>query len=245
MSPRTRLRVPLAAAVAVVAVVVLLTGAMVARGAPDERAGHAGTAVPADPARTTATPSSRGLLRVPVRARQAKVFVVGDSLTVGTEPWLRAALHRRGWSLAGVDARVGRPVAEGLRILRAHAARLPRTVLIALGTNDLGAPPAAVAGWLRAARTALGGRRIVWVDLCLADRYDPRLKPFRAIDAALATYAPRYRVEVADWCAYATAHGISPGPDGIHYLPAGYRQRASFYAAALATTAAGGRPHRR
>jgi lysophospholipase L1-like esterase len=164
------------------------------------------------------------------------VYVVGDSLTVGTEPWLRPDLRRRGWTLTGVSARVGRPVSEGLAVLRAHRTRLPRTIVIALGTNDLGAGRQTVRGWLRTARAILGHRRIVWVNLCLASAADPRLAAYRQLNASLDAYAPRFGVVVAHWCSYATARGIRPGPDGIHYPPGGYRSRAAFYARAIATT---------
>jgi lysophospholipase L1-like esterase len=165
--------------------------------------------------------------------RPGAVFVVGDSLTVGTEPWLRASLRRAGWSLTGVDARVGRPVSEGLRILRARSG-LPATVIVALGTNDLGAAPSTVAQWLRTARDIVGHRRLVWVNLCLSATDHPRLAGFRQINAALATYAARFGVQIADWCSFAGRQDIRPGPDGIHYSPAAYEQRARFYAAALA-----------
>jgi lysophospholipase L1-like esterase len=171
------------------------------------------------------------------RTARRRVFVIGDSLTLGTEPWLAAALHREGWSLTGVDARVGRPVPEGLSILRRRAHRLPSTVVIALGTNDLGAPPAAVAGWLRTARRIVGPRRLVWVNLCLDASVQPQFRGFRHINASLDELAPRFGVQIAHWCSFASQHGITPGPDGIHYTPAAYRLRAWFYAAALADTA--------
>lgn len=157
------------------------------------------------------------------------VFVVGDSLTVGVEPWLASDLVEQGWTLDGVDARVGRGVSEGLNRLQADAADLPDTVLVALGTNDLGATPAEVEGWLSNARDIVGGRRLIWVNLCLNDKGSSRLASYRQIDDALETFAPDYGVELADWCAFATRHDITPGYDGIHYGAAGYQQRAAFY----------------
>jgi lysophospholipase L1-like esterase len=162
------------------------------------------------------------------------VFVVGDSLTVGAQPYLRAALHGHGWVLAGVSARVGRPVSEGLAVLRAHRVTLPPVVLIALGTNNLAATQLDVKSWLRTARGIVGTRPIVWVNLCLNDARLPYLRSFRLINAALVRYAPRFGVRVADWCGYAGRHGVTNGPDGIHYGPDGYRVRAGFYARALA-----------
>lgn len=199
-------------------------------------------AAPAHPAAATATTvrpvsaaaTARSSTHPTATTGSRRVFVVGDSLTLGTEPYLAAAMHRRGWTLTRVDARGGRPVNDGFAVLRTQRARLPQTVVIALGTNNLWQGPAAVPGWLRTARAIVGDRRLIWVNLCLNDKVASWLRPYRAIDAALRTDAPRYGVEVADWCGYATRHYISPGPDGIHYGPTDYRVRAAFYAAAVA-----------
>lgn len=168
------------------------------------------------------------------RIHPGSVFVVGDSLTVGTEPWLGADLHRHGWRLAGVDARVGRPVPEGLQVLRSQGASLPGTVVIALGTNDLGADRATVISWMQSARAIVGHRRLIWVNLCLAANVDPPLGTYRSINTMLRQIAPRYGVQIADWCAFAHAHHLTPGPDHIHYTASGYRERASFYATTIA-----------
>lgn len=179
----------------------------------------------------------------PAQPTDNHVFVVGDSLTVGTEPWLRADLSRAGWSLTNVNARVGRPVDEGLAVLRTTAARLPSTVVVALGTNNLGASAAIVGQWLREARRIAGSRRLVWVNTCpSAIAGQQRMAGARLINAALQTFAPRFRVQVADWCAFAARHGIVPGPDGIHYSPTGYQARAAFYAAVLGVRHRGAGP---
>ena len=163
------------------------------------------------------------------------VLVVGDSLTVGTEPWLSAVVGGQGWTLTGVDARVGRGVPEGLSVLRTDIASLAQgTVVVALGTNDLNSTAAQVAGWLASARRIVGSRRLIWINLCLAGQPGTWLGSYRQINRWLADYAPRYQVQVADWCSFATRSGIQPGPDGIHYAPAAYRQRAAFYAATIA-----------
>jgi lysophospholipase L1-like esterase len=219
------------AAIVVVAAVLLLVPVLVLalRGADDRAHAAVAPLVAAAPANATVTVASAPrAVAVPHR-----VFVVGDSLTVGTQPWLRAAMHRHGWSLAGVDARVGRPVSEGLAVLRAHRASLPPVVLVALGTNNLGATQQDVRSWLRSTRQIVGSRPVVWVNLCLNDVQQPRLRGFRAINAALLRYAPRFGIKVADWCGYASRHGVTNGPDGIHYGPDAYRVRARFYALAL------------
>jgi lysophospholipase L1-like esterase len=169
------------------------------------------------------------------RVVSTRAFVVGDSLTVGTEPWLPAALRNRGWTLSGVNARVGRGVPEGLDVLRRRASRLPSTVVVALGTNNLPSTKSDFTRWLRAARDIVGARTLVWVNLCLNDTGRPWLRHYHRINTWLADLAPRFRIRVADWCGFATSHHIAPGPDGIHYSPTAYRQRAAYYARVLST----------
>jgi lysophospholipase L1-like esterase len=221
------------AAIVVVAAIVLLVPLLAWAVRAGDAPAHAATARPLAAALGTAT------VTVVSGARAAppphRVFVVGDSLTVGTQPWLRTAMQRRGWTLTGADARVGRPVSEGLAVLRAHRATLPPYVLIALGTNNLGATAQDVKSWLRSARQIAGTRPVAWVNLCLNDASQPRLRGFRIINAALLKYAPRFRITVADWCTYAGRHGVTNGPDGIHYGPGAYRVRAAFYARAVAS----------
>jgi lysophospholipase L1-like esterase len=221
------------AAIVVVAAVLLLVPLLAWAFRDGDARAHAATAplATAAPANAAVTVGSAPRAASPPH----RVFVVGDSLTVGTQPWLRAAMHRRGWTLAGVDARVGRPVSEGLAVLRAHRASLPPVVLLALGTNNLGATSQDVKSWLQSARRIAGTRPIVWVNLCLNDTQQPRLRGFHAINAALVKYAPRFGIKVADWCRYAGRHGVTNGPDGIHYGPDAYRVRAAFYAFALSS----------
>ena len=59
--------------------------------------------------------------------------LVGDSLNVGTDPWLREELPR--WEIDAHD-RVGRTTAEGLEVLRERAGALAPVVVVSLGTND-------------------------------------------------------------------------------------------------------------
>lgn len=231
MSATARARL---ARLVIVVVALSLGGVVVARASTDDRSTVRSAAHTTRTARL-GQPVARPVAAKAVRPQPGSVFVVGDSLTVGTEPYLRTDVRHRGWRLTGVDARIGRPVAEGLQVLRARRSSLPGTVLIALGTNDLGAGRSTVASWLRSARKILGHRRVIWVNLCLAAGGDPRLASYRALNALLDKLAPRYGVQVANWCAYAHAHHVQPGPDHIHYTSAGYRQRASFYAAAISS----------
>jgi hypothetical protein len=169
----------------------------------------------------------------PQSAAAPELFVVGDSLTVGAEPWLADAVRARGWRLTGVDARVGRTVPEGLAVLRKHAraGTLPATVLVALGTNNLGASAADIETWMSTARGIVGDeRQLGWVNISVAA---PRAERAAEIDTALAASARRWNVQVLDWNGWARRNGITNKADGIHYEDGAYRLRALFYAAAL------------
>ncbi|HET7652472.1 MAG TPA: hypothetical protein VFK42_05495 [Acidimicrobiales bacterium] len=191
-------------------------------------------ASPGAPLPTTIAPAPPPVVAPPRRSSAApEVFVVGDSLTVGIEPWLADAVRARGWRLTGVDARVGRTVPEGLAVLkkRVRARTLPSTVIVALGTNNLGASDADIESWVSAARSIVGDeRQLGWVNLSVAP---PRAERAREIDAALATSSRRWNVQILDWYGWTHRNGITNKADGIHYEDGVYRLRALFYAAAL------------
>ena len=195
----------------------------------------AGATSTVKPRGTTRRPRSAPLAQLGRPAPEGRpVFVVGDSLTVGAEPWLAGALGPWGW-FPTVDARVSRPTDEGLSILERERRKggLPDTILVALGTNDLNATDAEVDGWLRDVRETAGPRRrVVWVNLHVAEGHPARDRA-EGINAALAEHAAKYDVEVADWQEWAEDREVEHRPDGIHYDERNYRMRASFYAIAL------------
>jgi hypothetical protein len=189
---------------------------------------------PAAPPPVTVAPTPPPVVAPPRQSATApEVFVVGDSLTVGVEPWLADAVRARGWRLAGVDARVGRTVPEGLAVLakRARTGALPSTVIVALGTNNLGASDTDIETWVSTARRIVGDERQVgWVNISVAP---PRAERADEIDTALAASARRWNVQVLDWSGWTRRNRITNKADGIHYEDGVYRLRALFYAAAL------------
>jgi lysophospholipase L1-like esterase len=193
--------------------------------------GSASSVTSPDP--TTTTTTAGETITVPASAPAA--YVIGDSLTVGVQPYLRRAFAARGVRLAGVDGRVFRTTAEGLRILRAKANRLPDTVVLALGTNDLLATQADVKSWLRQARSFVGDRRrLIWINVYVDLTRQPKLKRYRVINDALDYLAPQYDIEVADWNRWVERHEVPQQRDGVHYTEKGYRIRAAFYARVVA-----------
>jgi hypothetical protein len=207
-----------------------VSSANVSRSAPTEATAPATTTTAAEAVAPAPPP-----LVTPQRQSTVtpELFVVGDSLTVGAEPWLADAVRARGWHLTGVDARVGRTVPEGLAVLRkrARAGALPATVIVALGTNNLGASAADIETWVSTARGIVGDQRqLGWVNISVAP---PRAERAAEIDDALAASARRWNVQVLDWQGWTRRNGITNKADGIHYEDAVYRLRALFYAAAL------------
>ena len=156
------------------------------------------------------------------------VLVVGDSLQVGSGPYLEAAL---GALSAEIDHRTGRGSAEGLSVLRSRLRPDHAAVVFDLGTNDDPGRPDALAANLAAARDAVGTRCLIVATI---------LRPAvgGVTDAGLNAAVQRFAdetptVQLVDWRGVATA---TPGllyPDGIHARPEGYGLRGRLLARAV------------
>jgi lysophospholipase L1-like esterase len=154
-----------------------------------------------------------------------RVFVEGDSLTVGIAPYLPALLSAEGWDVT-IDAEVGRLTATGLSLLAGRADEIGGTLVVALGTND--APdPVAYAARIDEVMALAAGRRVIWVGVARSG-YD-------ALDEVLI--AAQYRwsnLHVIDWRPIIAAHPDMRAADGIHLTDAGYQLRAEVIAQAIA-----------
>ncbi len=149
----------------------------------------------------------------------APVSLVGDSLNVGVEPYLRDELP--GWSIQTDDV-VGRPTAIGLERLDAATSRLGRYVVISLGTND---PETSVDAFRSAVGDVIAlagpGRCVVWATIHRdGDGYEP-------FNSVLRDEASQHgNLRLVDWTAMIRAHPEWLAADGIHATPDGYRARA-------------------
>jgi len=154
------------------------------------------------------------------------VVVVGDSLTVGIEPYFAALLPDRAGRVA-VDARVGRPTSEGLTVLARQKVEPGAIVVLALGTND-GADRAAFARRIdEGMALAAGASAVLWFTVW-------RGGPVEPLNAALADAADRYpTMRIVDWAGAVAAHREWMAYDGVHSGPIGYRARAAMLAAAV------------
>ncbi|HEY1540389.1 MAG TPA: hypothetical protein VGF63_13380 [Solirubrobacteraceae bacterium] len=165
----------------------------------------------------------------PPRSLPHDVLVIGDSLAVGMEDALRAALP--GWRVT-FDARTGRPLAEGMRILAAqHDA--PAIVAFSLFTNDEPGSTAALEQAVRASAARPGGCA-VWATIV---RPPVDGVSYAAANELLKRLAGDPQVgiglQLVDWSAVIARTPAYLAPDGVHSTPAGYRARGQLYASAI------------
>jgi lysophospholipase L1-like esterase len=156
-----------------------------------------------------------------------RVFVEGDSLIVGIEPYLPGLLAAADWDVT-IDAQVGRLTTTGISILAGRTAEIGGTIVVGLGTNDL-PDPTAFAARIDEVMAIAAGRRVIWVSVARTG-YD-------AVDEALI--AAQYRwsnLHVIDWRPIIAAHPEMRVGDGIHLTDAGYQLRAEIIAQAIERT---------
>lgn len=154
------------------------------------------------------------------RTRSAKVFVVGDSLTVGAAPGIYRGLKHQ---VAGVtvNGRVGRFVSEGLRFL---PKRKERIWVVALGTND-GPSYKRTLDWVNwVMRKAGQNRKVILVNVVRPGGYS-------ATNAAIRTANLRHQnLSVVDWAGYVRKHAWVISGDRVHATGVGYAIRARLIA---------------
>jgi lysophospholipase L1-like esterase len=151
-----------------------------------------------------------------------RLFVVGDSLAVGTKPYLPRYLH--GWRIRS-SVSISKRAPEGASELARRHRGLPPVVIASLGTND---DPHAVSSFEGSVRKSLraAGKHgcVVWPNI---------VRP--AVGGA--TYAGYNRVldriarrndhlRVVNWAAIAAHNRGWFGPDGVHPNAIGYTVRA-------------------
>ena len=163
------------------------------------------------------------------------VLVIGDSLQVGTGPYLEQQL---GALPVESDDRQSRRSSEGLEALRAHLHAGHSVVVFDMGTNDDPSNPDALYANLQAARAATGDRCLV-VATILRPPYNGIT--VEGMNAAVERFAlDNPGVQLVDWYGVATS---TPGilyEDGVHARPEGYALRGRLIADAVRGCGAGG-----
>jgi len=161
------------------------------------------------------------------RAGDSDVLVVGDSLAVGTQPYLPDLLADR---TVVSDVQGGITTPQGMKLLRmALRTVVPRTVVFSLGSND-GPDPQRFADRIRRTLALLSPSTcIVWSTIIRP----PRKGDYRRLNRVLHTVKKRDpRIVLVDW-EHAVTGGAVVLPDGLHADPDGYRYRSEMIADAV------------
>ncbi|HET9288471.1 MAG TPA: hypothetical protein VFO26_13030 [Gaiella sp.] len=155
-----------------------------------------------------------------------RVTLVGDSLNVGVEPFLRDELS--GWRVDARD-RVGRTTREGIDELRRLGAALAPVVVVSLGTNDLDGSEEEFRGYVEEATEIVGPRRcLLWATIIRdgVERtgFDRVLREASAANESL---------RLVDWAEMVAQDDSLLAADHVHGTPEGYARRAAETARAV------------
>jgi hypothetical protein len=176
---------------------------------------------PAAPAASTATTPA-------TTSAASRLVMVGDSLAVGTKAPLASLLA--GWDVT-TDGRTNRPLAEGMRIIRALPSA-PPVLAVSLFTNDA---PSSVTALEDAVRETIamqaGHGCVIWATIVRPPVGGTSYDRANAALARLADANPTV-MRLVPWAAQVAAHPEWLAGDGVHATPAGYTARAQLYAAA-------------
>jgi len=152
------------------------------------------------------------------RARAPRVFVNGDSLAVGTRPYLPRALP--GWPVAQSTS-ISRQAGDGAGVLRAQGRNLAQIIFVSLGTNGSAGASDYFRDAVRAVMHVAGPERcVVWANIVRPGAYE-------RLNAILAAENRRRRnLVVFDWASMARRNPGWFAPDGVHPNATGYEARA-------------------
>jgi len=207
-----------------------VTTVELSRAGPAGARGAAGAGTRPRPSRRAqvATRTRRAATIPAPRSLPHDVLVIGDSLAVGMEDAMRAALP--GWRVR-TDARIGRPLAEGMRHLAAQ--RAPAIVALSLFTNDDPGNTAALARAVRATASRPRGCA-VWATIV---RPPYNGVSYAAANEVLTGLAADLKLagslQLVDWRGAVAQSSGHVARDGVHGTPAGYRALGRLYAGAI------------
>lgn len=158
---------------------------------------------------------------------ETDVLVVGDSLAVGTEPYLEQLLEGR---QLVARARSGITTPQGMELLRRALAHLtPRAVVVSLGSNDGGDPHRFADRLRRTLALVPADECVVWATIIRPKRKGP----YRGLNRVLHQAKRRDpRLVIVDW-EHAVLNGAVYLPDGLHADADGYRHRGAMIADAV------------
>ena len=172
---------------------------------------------------------------------QGTLYVVGDSLTVGTEAFgsLSKKVNALGiWTNVTMDAKVGRKASLGASVIRKGVSSSTTAIVVALGTNDMISKPETwYPRWvIDIVMQNTRGLPVLWVNLEFSQtgRKDWRARGVR-FNKELRLAKLRYpNLTIADWNTAFTPKSKSRFiNDGVHLTVSGYKTRSSFMVPAI------------
>lgn len=163
-----------------------------------------------------------------------RILDLGDSLSIGTRPYLRALLPGyRIYPLHGVGLQSSEVAALAAR----SRASFPPVVVVSAGTND---DPRNVSIFARAVSdivTLVGRKRcVVWPTIARLTKVETTSA---GLNRELASAARSHRnLVLVDWAGMVRRHPSWLSRDGVHANAVGYRARAAAIAKAVTTRCA-------
>jgi GDSL-like Lipase/Acylhydrolase family len=158
-------------------------------------------------------------------ARSGDVYVVGDSLEVGTGPYLSQLLP--GLSVR-VDADESRSSSAGEPVIGERLRGGDDIVVFDLGTNDDPGRTSSLAANLAAVGRLVGDRCLV---VATVHRPPAGGVSYDAVNSVIRSFAAqRPNTELVDWGSFAAAHPELLYADGVHPTATGYELRARLIA---------------
>ncbi len=157
-------------------------------------------------------------------ATRGTATLVGDSLNVGVERYVPAALPH--WKIVTNDL-VGRTTAEGIDELEAGRPPLSPDVVVSLGTNDPADVPGFRADVARVLELIGPNRCVIWATIWRNGKPDDAFN-----DVLRAAAESNHRLRLVEWAAMVGAHPEWLAGDHLHGNETGYRERARAVAAA-------------
>ncbi|HEY6075265.1 MAG TPA: hypothetical protein VIV36_00395 [Gaiella sp.] len=159
-------------------------------------------------------------------AATGSVTLVGDSLNVGIDPYLREELD--GWTIDAHD-RVGRSTDEGVAVLRELRSSLAPVVVLSLGTNDPDGSESRFEALVSEAVEVVGPSRcLLWATI-VRDGIG-RIEFNRALVRARAANP---NVRLVEWALLVSEDDSLLESDFVHGTPEGYAARAAETARAV------------
>jgi lysophospholipase L1-like esterase len=167
----------------------------------------------------------------PARSSPRTVLDLGDSLSVGTDPYLRVRL--RGYR---IERRydVGLHAYDAAALVSERRAPLPAVLVVSAGTND---DPRIVSTFARAITTVLeeagSARCVIWPTIARPPAVGAS---YEGLNAALDRASGRHaNLVLVGWAQMVRRHPAWLAKDGVHVSAAGYRARADAIADAVKT----------